>query len=442
MLDVGTHIANYEVEAFLGSGGMSSVYRARHRALGSMHAIKVLDPELGKESTLRQRFLNEGQVLAQVRHPGLVRVTDVVDEHGVAGLVMDLLQGEDLARRLVQGPLPVDQAASILLQVLSAVGHAHEAGVVHRDLKPANIFLVDRPGRTPLVKVLDFGIAKLEGSKATRATGTMGTAQYMSPEQIEDPRRVDARSDLFSLGVVLFEMVAGQPAFTGETDYAIMRRIVSGDHEVLPERAGPLRDVVHKALRPEREARYASADAFAAAIAPMASPGVRAMVAEWEGEGTDVEVSRTSEREAPVSYQPDSSSSDARMPPAADAPPVPLPTAALQSRPGRFDDAQVVRIAGMLQLMSGTFNVLVMSAVQCFGLGMLGGLPACFALILLSVGTVEILSGLVTIVRGSGRWVRTTAHLELLSIAGAGVLSAAVGLVVLGARRRYPTAIP
>ncbi len=231
LLDDGTRVGNYVIEAFLGSGGMASVYRVRHRVLQSVHALKVLAEHLGRSRELRVRFLKEGQVLAQVQHPGLVRVTDVVDEPACAGLVMDLLEGEDLARRVARaGPLAPAEVAGIALQALSAIGHAHEAGVIHRDLKPANLFLVPRGGhRPPLVKVLDFGIAKLAGSDLTRGSGAMGTVAYMSPEQIELPAEVDERSDLFSLGVVLFELLVGENPFRADTDYLIMQRITAGD---------------------------------------------------------------------------------------------------------------------------------------------------------------------------------------------------------------------
>lgn len=432
MLDPGVQIGSYEIVSFLGSGGMASVYQARHTALGSRHAIKILDPNLAKRDALRARFIHEGQVLAQVRHPALVRVTDVVDEPGIAGLVMDFLEGEDLEERLRSGPMPPPVAASILLQALSAVGHAHEAGVIHRDLKPANLFLIDRPGRLPLVKVLDFGIAKLRGSNLTKGSGTMGTIAYMSPEQIEHPNQVDARSDLFALGVVLFEMVAGEPPFSGSTDFAIMQRIVQGDRDPLPETAGVLAPVVRRALEPEPGERFQSTDAFAAALGHLVPPDVAAMVSEWEGEG-GIEVTEPLPR--PVANAHEAGQTVALLPPTA-------PEGAGAAVADPLDDAQVIRIAGTMQLLSGLFNVFIMSAVQCFGLGWLGGLPACFGMWLLIVGCAEVMTGLATLSTGRARWVRNTAWLEVLSLAGAGVVSGAVGLFVLAVRKRYPQAIP
>ena len=380
VLSEGAHVGNYAVEAFLGSGGMSSVYRARHRVLNSLHAVKVLNPELGRSDALRERFLQEGQVLAQVRHPGLVRVTDVVDEGLVAGLVMDLLEGEDLAERLRRGAIPVGEAAGIALQVLSALEHAHREGVVHRDLKPGNIFLVDRGSRKPaLATVLDFGIAKLRGSELTRGTSTMGTVSYMSPEQIEHPGEVDARSDLFSLGVVLFEMVAGVPAFPGDTDFAIMQRIVAGEQAHLAEGAGPLAPVVAKALQSDPDQRYPTAAAFAHALRPFAPPDVRLMVDEWEGTGG---------LERPAGGLRPAAAPPSPPPPTEAGPPAVVdPLAGLELQ--RMTDREVVRLAGSLQLVSGVFNLTVMSFVQCFGLGWLGGLPMCFGVLLFVVGGFE-----------------------------------------------------
>ena len=437
MLEEGAQVGNYVLEAFVGSGGMSSVYRARHRALHSVHAIKVLNSELGRSAALRERFLQEGQVLAQVRHPALVRVTDVVDDGGVAGLVMDFLEGRDLAAALELGPLDVEQAANIVLQVLSGVGHAHGAGVVHRDLKPGNIFLVNRGDhRPPAVKVLDFGIAKLADSALTRGTSTMGTVAYMSPEQIEHPGQVDGRSDLFSLGVVLFEMLAGSTPFSGDTDFAIMQRIVSGERSDLPPSAGLLAPVVQRALRADPSERFPTAQAFAAAVRPLASPEVRLMVDDWEGTG-EVDRGPVVELGSKLLVPASGGQSTGETLAVSDEPVVRHPDAPLEPR-----EREVVRLMGSLQLVSGVFNIGIMSTVQCFGLGWLGGLPACFAGLLLVVGSFEVWSGLQAIAFGNRKWIRPTALLEIMSLAGAGILSTAVGVTVLFVRRQYPHALP
>jgi len=428
LLRAGQQVGNYEIEARLGVGGMASVYRARHVTLGSEHAIKVLNAELAQNDEVRDRFVQEGRVLAQVRHPGLVRVTDVVSGEDVAGLVMDLLDGEDLERRLRAGPLSAEVAAGLMLQALSAVGHAHAAGVVHRDLKPANLFLVHRPGKLPLVKVLDFGVAKLRGLEQTRGIQSLGTVAYMSPEQIEAPAKVDVRSDLFSLGVVLFEMVAGEPPFAGDTEFAVMQRIVEGRSPPLPERAGVLEPVVRRALQVRPEDRFPDAASFAEVLRGIAPPDIRHMVAEWEGEGRRVQTS-----------------AEPAFPDAAEAPARPAEIVAAEPAPlDRREVRSVIRWAGTLQLLSGVINVLFMGFFQFFNAAWcpIFGLPAVFGLLLWVVGGVEVLSGLAALGVGSPVALRRTAHLELLSFAGLGLISGFVGLYVLSLRRRYPGAIP
>lgn len=461
VLRAGERVGNYEIESLLGSGGMASVYRATHASLGSRHAIKMLDAEYALRPEIRDRFLREGRVLAQVRHPGLVRVTDTVDIDGYAGLVMDLLQGEDLAKRLKAGPLSPEVAAGLMLQALSAVGFAHQAGVIHRDLKPANLFLVHRPGKLPLVKVLDFGIAKLEGLDQTRIAQAMGTVAYMSPEQIEDPSSVDARSDLFSLGVVLFEMVAGEVPFAGPTDFAVMQRIVEGQPQPLPERAGVLEPVVRRALQRRPEDRFSDAASFAEVLRGLASVDIRNMVAEWEGEGRGVTPGPASSAPAlpprPASApslppRPAPAPSPARPPivtPAAGGPvepPAPRWSPPVVSAPPATaaQTRSLARWAGLLQLISGFINVFFMAVFQFFNAAWcpIFGLPAFFGLLLWGVGLVELVSGFAALVSGSPATLRRTAHLEVLSFAGLGLVSGFVGIYVLSLRRRYPLALP
>ncbi len=419
MLRTGDRVGNYEVEALLGVGGMASVFRARHTTLGSAHAIKVLNAEVAEHAVVRDRFVQEGRLLAQVRHPGLVRVTDVVSHEGVAGLVMDLLDGEDLASRLRAGPLSPEVAAGIMLQVLSAVGHAHRSGVVHRDLKPANIFLVHRPGKFPLVKVLDFGIAKLRGLELTQGVQALGTVAYMSPEQIETPSKVDARSDLFSLGVVLFEMVAGEPPYSGDTDFAIMQRIVEGRPEPLPDRAGVLAPVIQRALRVNPDERFPDAGAFAEVLRGLAPLDVRHAVAEWEAQGASVDPSTEAPARTPQNPHP-------LAPGAGDQP--------VDARAAR----SLVRWVGGLQLVSGLLNLLVMSWLQFFNLFcVIFWFPWGFGFVLLVVGCIEVLTGLSAILTGTAA-IRRTATLEVVSLAAGGLVSGVVGMYVLSLRRRYP----
>ena len=284
MLSPGSVIERYEVERELGGGGMARVYKVRHVALGSVHAIKVLDPELVGNAELRARFLDEGRIQARLRHPNILGISDVVVAPGVAGLVMDYLEGESLDKYLASARQPPDAAEvrDIFLQVLGAMAFAHEHGVIHRDLKPSNIFLEQVHGRR-VVRVLDFGIAKVsdaEGRPTTRTGSRVGTPQYMSPEQIRAADDVTVRSDIFSLGVTLYELATAQPCFQGESDFTIMEKIARGEF-VPPEVVYPglepgIRAAILRAMYLEPERRFASCREFSAALVEEAPAAPRA----------------------------------------------------------------------------------------------------------------------------------------------------------------------
>jgi serine/threonine-protein kinase len=240
-LQPGTQLdGRYEVVRLLGQGGMASVYEVRHLGLHSTHALKVLNPDMARDDELRARFLAEGRIQARLRHPNIVQVTEIVTTP-VAGLVMDYVDGPTLADFCQQkGPLDVPTVLQLFLPVLDAVDEAHKAHVVHRDLKPDNIMLGrDSRGRLhPMVT--DFGIAKMlmeeeQSKKKTRAGARMGTLLYMSPEQVRGAGEVDARSDIFALGAILYEAVTGKIAFDGASEYETMQSIVQGTYEP-PER--------------------------------------------------------------------------------------------------------------------------------------------------------------------------------------------------------------
>ena len=275
MPNPGDIVERYEVERELGGGGMARVYKVRHVALGSVHALKVLDPELVVNPEIRARFLDEGRIQARLKHPHILGITDVVAAPGVAGLVMDYLEGESLDKYLgrLQRPPEPEEVRDIFLQALEGVEFAHEKGVIHRDLKPSNIFLEEVRGRR-VVRILDFGIAKVsdpEGGKAmTRAGTRMGTPQYMSPEQIRGARDVTNRSDIFSLGVTLYELATGHVCFQGESDFNIMEKVVRAEF-VPVEVAHPgieprLAAAIRRAMDAEPERRFASCQEFAAAL--------------------------------------------------------------------------------------------------------------------------------------------------------------------------------
>ncbi|MCY1076161.1 serine/threonine-protein kinase [Archangium lansingense] len=313
MLSPGNVVERYEVERELGGGGMARVYKVRHVALGSVHALKVLDPELVGNAELRARFLDEGRIQARLRHPNILVITDVVVAPGVAGLVMDYLEGESLDKYLARARRPpdADEVRDIFLQVLAAMGFAHEHGVIHRDLKPSNIFLEQVHGRR-VVRVLDFGIAKVsdaEGRPVTRTGSRMGTPQYMSPEQIRSAEDVTVRSDIFSLGVTLYELATAQPCFQGESDFNIMERIVRAEF-VPPDVVHPglesgLRSAILRAMALEPERRFASCREFSAALVEEA-PAVPRAATPLRVPVTRIPVSgpRGPEPEAPARTNP------------------------------------------------------------------------------------------------------------------------------------------
>jgi eukaryotic-like serine/threonine-protein kinase len=223
---IGQTFGNFRVTELIGEGGMGVVYLAEHPAIGRRAAVKILRPGLTDNPEIIKRFFNEARAANAIRHPGIVEVFDCgTAAAGVSYIVMELLEGENLSARLRRiGRLRPPEARRIAAQTASALAAAHAAGIVHRDLKPDNLFLVpdDRDASLEMVKVLDFGIAKLgqQGSNTssvrTRTGSVMGTPAYMSPEQCRGTREIDHRTDIYALGVILFEMLCGRPPFVSE----------------------------------------------------------------------------------------------------------------------------------------------------------------------------------------------------------------------------------
>ncbi|HKU44234.1 MAG TPA: protein kinase [Polyangiales bacterium] len=269
---IGDVIADkYRVDGVLGRGGMGVVLSARHLELGHRVAIKVLrsnDPHAA------ERFLREAQTAVQLKGEHIVRVFDLGRlSAGSPYFVMELLEGEDLAQHLQRGPVPIETAVRYLLEICEALSEAHEAGVVHRDLKPANLFLVERGHAEPQLKVLDFGLSKWLQPDDSDALGitakhdVMGSPLYMSPEQVRASRDVDARTDLWSLGVILYELVSGRLPFAAASTPAIAVRIATSPPEPLPDDVPrELQAIILRCLQKDPAERYASVAAFASAL--------------------------------------------------------------------------------------------------------------------------------------------------------------------------------
>lgn len=264
---------------------MGAVYEAVHVELGKKVAIKALLPQLSANSEIRERMIREGKAAAKLRHPNIVDIFDVGTEEGVTYLVMELLEGEDLSARLKRtGALTAEQAVDLLVPVLSGLGIAHQHGVLHRDIKPANLVITRGPYGEEILKLVDFGIAKTSAVDTERDlthTGAiMGTPQYMSPEQVGAERHLDGRADQYSMGVILYQALAGQTPFTrSDSLYSIMSDVVHGRYKPLHQQAPhippDLCSVVEKAMATSPEDRFESAMHLGAALLPYASERVR-----------------------------------------------------------------------------------------------------------------------------------------------------------------------
>ena len=274
----------YEILDQIGIGGMGVVYRGRHLTFNEMCAIKVVNEGVAGDSNFLQRFQTEAVVTRKLRHPNAVRVDDFdYTDDGRPFIVMELVEGKNIGEVLLeQGPFAVPRALRIVTQAARALGVAHQLGVVHRDIKPGNILLTKDEQGQEMAKVLDFGIAKLreaadgdgKSSGMTMTGMLVGTPLYMSPEQFMGKKggEIDGRTDIYSLGVVLYQMVTGQAPFDGDTLYSLMIQHMEGNvkppHERVPELHLPeaLSQVILKAIDKSRDERFQTAEEFIAAM--------------------------------------------------------------------------------------------------------------------------------------------------------------------------------
>src|SRR5262249_14794208 len=235
-LTIGKQLGSHGITALLGKGGMGEVYRARDLKLKREVAIKILPDEFSRDADRVSRFQREAEVLASLNHPNIAQIYGLEESNNTRCIVMELVDGETLQERLKRGATPIDEALPIATQICEALEAAHEKGIIHRDLKPANIKLT----KNGAVKVLDFGLARMREAESavtnlsnspTLMSGAstpgmiMGTAAYMSPEQAKG-RPVDARTDIFAFGAVLYEMLTGRLAFDGEEVADILSRVL------------------------------------------------------------------------------------------------------------------------------------------------------------------------------------------------------------------------
>jgi serine/threonine protein kinase len=257
----------YRLDSLIARGGMASVWSARDELLARPVAVKTLHPELGVDDSLRVRFRNEAIAVASLAHPDIVATYDTGEDDGVAYFVMELVDGPNLRTILEQrGHLDVAEAVRVARGVSAALDHAHRNGIVHRDIKPANVLV---PNHGP-VKVTDFGIAKAEGTGDLTRTGTVvGTARYLAPEQLQ-AEPVDARADVYAVGLLLFEMLAGRPAFTGGTDMEMaLARLTTTPPLLRSVRAdvpAELEAITARCLAVDPDGRFANAADLLAAL--------------------------------------------------------------------------------------------------------------------------------------------------------------------------------
>ncbi len=346
-------IGRYVIESELGRGGMATVYKAYDPRFERTVAIKVLPREFLHEPEFRARFNREAKIIAALEHPAIVPVYDFGEEDGQPYLVMRYMPGGSLADRLREGPIPIEEAARILQRLGSALDRAHSQGIIHRDLKPSNI-LFDQYGDAYLA---DFGIVHVaSSSQALTASGSLvGTPMYMSPEQVYGDKELDGRSDIYALGIILFQMLTGQLPYEADTPAKVMMKHVLDPipniREVRPDLPPACEDVIAKAMAKEREQRFPTASDLANRLTAVTQKNVKLETADVAAEIARREAEDAS---APVETAVES-------PPPAEIPQTPqIPTEAPPVSSG---------LSGLWQrLPAWAIGLIVVACLGCFGL--------------------------------------------------------------------------
>ena len=282
---IGDTIGDYQIIGVLGAGGMGKVYKVKNQISDRVDALKVLLPNLADDPDLADRFIREIKVLASLNHPNIAGLRTAFRQENQLLMVMEYVEGTTLDERMKAGHIPLQDALSYITQVLSALGYAHKHGVIHRDIKPANMML------TPdnIIKLMDFGIAKTKSDKKLTQTGTtMGSLFYMSAEQVQG-NELDGRSDLYSVGVSLYELVTGSRPFQGKSDFDIMvaqlQQTPLPPIQMMPDLPKALNEIIMISLEKDPAKRFQTAEAFAAALGSV-TPALNATPVQASGDGT------------------------------------------------------------------------------------------------------------------------------------------------------------
>lgn len=290
VLAPGTKVGRYEIARLIGEGGMGTVYEAMDARLGRKVALKVLSGRLKGKTKAAKRFSIEAKAAARLANPNAVAIYDFDVDGESPYIAMEYLQGETLAAAIARGPLALDRLADIMLAVCSGVAEAHRAGVVHRDLKPSNIFLCKPAKGIKIACVLDFGISKVGGISSSELTQTgdiVGTSQYLSPEQASGSKQVSELSDIYSLGVVMYECVTQRTPQRGQPIYTLLHNVIEGrhvlQHELRADLAPAFETIIERAMMLRPIDRYPSALELARAIFPFASAAGQRLFADFCG---------------------------------------------------------------------------------------------------------------------------------------------------------------